>query len=120
MTDREDAWGAVHEALPAGWAVGPVVYDPGVSAYSVTAPTMAAGRGKPPATITGTGVDEAAALRDLDYRLRGVPQPDGSRMEDRGRRFRQAYVAGAEDQSRERLGRCLTDDEVKRVIRRFP
>jgi hypothetical protein len=26
----EEAWGAVHEALPARWRVGPVTYDPGV------------------------------------------------------------------------------------------
>jgi hypothetical protein len=41
MTDREDAWGAVHEALPAGWTVGPPTYDPGVSAWSVTARSKA-------------------------------------------------------------------------------
>ncbi len=30
-----------------------------------------------PTTVTGTGVDETAALRALDDRLRGVPQPNG-------------------------------------------
>jgi hypothetical protein len=30
MTDREAAWDAVHEALPAGWTVGPPTFDPGV------------------------------------------------------------------------------------------
>ena len=30
MTDREAAWDAVHEELPAGWTVGPPTFDPGV------------------------------------------------------------------------------------------
>jgi hypothetical protein len=120
MTDREDAWGAVHEALPAGWTVGPVVYDPGISAHSVAARTVAAGRNKPPVTVTGTGPDEAAAPRELDDRLRGVPQPDGSRTAERERRFRQSYRAGAEDQSRDTLGRGLTEEELEGVIRRMP
>ena len=104
MTDREDAWDAVHEALPAGWTVGPPTYDPGISAWSVTARSKVPGRGKPPVTVTGTGPDEAAALRALDDRLRGVPQPDGSRMAELERRFRQAYLAGAEGSSRETSG----------------
>ena len=120
MSDREAAWDAVHEALPAGWTVGPPTFDPGVSAYSVTARTVAAGRGKPPATVTGTGPDEAAALRDLDDRLRGVPQPEGSRMAERERRIRLAYLGGAEEHSRETLGRGLTEDELEGVIRRMP
>jgi hypothetical protein len=37
MTDREDAWDAVHEALPAGWRVGPSTYDPGISGWSISA-----------------------------------------------------------------------------------
>ncbi len=37
MTDREAAWDAVHEALPAGWTVGPPMYNPGVGGWSVTA-----------------------------------------------------------------------------------
>ena len=79
---REDAWGAVHEALPARWQVGPVTYDPGVvrpdglmGAFSVTARGPHPGRGKAPTTVSGTGADEAAALRDLDARLRGVARP---------------------------------------------
>ena len=51
------------------------------------------------------GRDEAAALRDLDDRLRGVPQPNGSRMAERERRFRLAYLGGAEQRSRDALGR---------------
>ena len=58
MTDREAAWDAVHEALPAGWTVGPPTFDPGVPGWSVTARTVAYSRLKPPQTVTGTGVDE--------------------------------------------------------------
>ena len=55
MTDREAAWDAVHEALPAGWTVGPPTYDPGVPGWSVTARSVAYGRHRPPQTVTGTG-----------------------------------------------------------------
>jgi hypothetical protein len=78
MTDREAAWDAVHDALLAGWTVRPPTYDPGVRGWSVTARSIACRRLKPPQTVTGRGVDEKAALRDLDDRLRGVPQPNGS------------------------------------------
>lgn len=124
--ERERAWGAVHEALPARWRVGPVIFDPGVlrpdghrGAFSVTAhgPT---GRGKSPVTVSGHGQDEIAALRDLDDRLRGVPKPDGGRMDEIRRRVRLAYVSGAEEWSREHVGRGLSIAEMAGVLRRFP
>ena len=62
MTDREAAWDAVHEALPAGWTVGPPTYDFGVRGWSVTARSLAHRRNRPPQTVTGTGVDETVAL----------------------------------------------------------
>jgi hypothetical protein len=72
MSEFEAAWFAVHEALPARWQVGPVTYDPGVvrpdglmGAFSVTARGPHPGRGKAPVTVSGTGEDEIAALRDL-------------------------------------------------------
>jgi hypothetical protein len=34
---REVAWFAVHDALPVYWLVGPVTFDPGRAAFSVTA-----------------------------------------------------------------------------------
>ena len=93
MTDREDAWDAVHEALPAGWTIGrPATYDPGVPGWSVTARSVAYSRHRPPQTVTGTGDSETAALRALDDRLRGVPEPNGSRMAERERRFRLTYI----------------------------
>src|SRR3954451_25274908 len=119
MTDREDAWDAVHEALPAGWTVGPPTYDPGVRGWSVTARSVHYSRRRPPQTVIGTGVDEVAALRALDDRLLGVPQPNGSRMAERERRLRLAYLQGAESWSRERTGRGLTEAELEGVVRRF-
>ena len=109
MTDREGAWDAVHEALLAGWTVGPPTFDSGVPGWSVTARSVAASRRRPPQTVTGTGEDETSALRALDDRLRGVPQPNGSRMAERERRIRLAYIEGAEGWSRETVGRGLTE-----------
>lgn len=65
-------------------------------------------------------MDETAALRALDDLLRGVPQPDGSRMAERERRIRLAYIDGAEERSREHTGRGLTQSELEGVVRRFP
>src|SRR4051794_18411231 len=119
MNDRETAWDAVHEALPAGWTVGPPTYDPGVPGWSVTARSVAYSRRRPPQTVRGTGDSETAALRALDDRLRGVPQPNGSRMAERERRMRLAYLEGAAEWSREHAGGPLTQRELEAVIRRF-
>ena len=104
MTDREDAWDAVHEALPAGWTVGPPTFDPASPAGPSRPARWPPAASRRPQTVTGTGVDETAALRNLDDRLRGVPQPNGSRMAERERRIRLAYLEGAEEWSRRRSG----------------
>jgi hypothetical protein len=70
--------------------------------------------------VSGHGQDEIAALRDLDDRLRGVPKPDGGRMDEIRRRVRLAYVSGAEEWSREHVGRGLSIAEMAGVLRRFP
>jgi hypothetical protein len=88
--DLPTAWSAVHEALPARWRVGPVTFDPGRQAWSVTARGPHPGRGKAPVTVSGTGDNEIAALRDLDGCLRGVPHPDGGRLDELRRRLRLA------------------------------
>ena len=67
----------------------------------------------------GTGEDETAALRDLDDRLRGVPKPNGTRLEELRQRLRLAYVDGAESWAIENLGRGLDRDELGRVIGRY-
>lgn len=104
---------------PARWHVGPVTYDPGVRAWSVTARGPHPGRGKAPETVTGTGEDEAAALRALDDRLRGVPRPDGGRIDELRRRLRLAYIEGAEEWSRTDARRGLTTLELAGLIRRY-
>ena len=119
MTDREDAWDAVHEALPAGWAVGPPTFDPGIPGWSVTARSGHYSRHRPPQTVTGNGDSEEAALRALDDRLRGVPQPEGSRMAERERRIRLGYLDGAKSWSRETTGRGLTQSELEGVVTRL-
>jgi hypothetical protein len=78
------------------------------------------GRGRAPVTVSGTGETEVDALRDHHDRLRGVPKPDGGRMDELRRRARLAYLEGAEEQSRQTLGRGLTADETKRVFARLP
>jgi hypothetical protein len=126
VNELEDAWGAVHEALPARWLVGPVTYDPGVvrpdglmGAFSVTARGPHPGRGKAPTTVSGTGEDEIAALRDLDGRLGGVPHPDGGRLDELRRRLRLAYLQGAEEWTQEHVGRRMTTGELNGVLGRF-
>jgi len=47
----------------------------------------------------------------------------GSPVDRRGRlnkRLRQAFIDGAEANSRRRLGRGMTAEELERVLRRYP
>jgi hypothetical protein len=37
VTDREDAWFAVHDALLRGWAVGPLTFEPAGQLWEVAA-----------------------------------------------------------------------------------
>lgn len=110
---------AVHGALPVRWAVGPVTYDPGVPGFSITARGPHPGRGKAPQTVTGMGEDEIAALHDLDDRLRGVPKPQGTRLDELRQRLRLAYVDGAESWALAYTGQRLTREELGRIIDRF-
>jgi hypothetical protein len=43
-----------------------------------------------------------------------------ARRADLNRRLRAAFVEGAEEDSRRRLGRGLTREELERVLRRYP
>ena len=56
---------------------------------------------------------------DLDDRLRGVPKPDGTRMDELPRRLGLAHVAGAEEWMRKHSGRGLTANELAGVVTRF-
>jgi hypothetical protein len=67
----EAAWDAVHEALPARWHVSPVVCDLGRHAWGCAHGPLP-GRSRAPETVTGTDMEEAAALRDLAGRLSGA------------------------------------------------
>jgi hypothetical protein len=50
--------------------------------------------------------------------------PDPRRLAARRRvlnqRLRLAFIAGAEERSRETVGRGLTGEEIERVLRRYP
>jgi hypothetical protein len=96
MGSREAAWEAIHEALPAGWRVGPPTFDPGRHHWSVTARSGTRGRSKPPTCVSGTGETPEAASRALDDLLRGVPHHNGSRLDELRKPLRLAYVEGAE------------------------
>jgi hypothetical protein len=72
-----------------------------------------------PVTVTGNGDTEEAALWALDGRLRGVPQPAGSQMDELRRRLRLAYVEGAERWATANLGRPLDRDELGQVVERY-
>jgi hypothetical protein len=119
MTERDEAWDAVHESLPARWQLGPPTYSPADHAWHVTARGPHAGRRTHPQTITGTGEDEIAALRDLDDRLRGVPKPHGGQMDALRRRLRLAYIQGAEEWTHRELDRGMSDAELERVAARY-
>ena len=49
-------------------------------------------------------------------------QPTGSasRRSALNRRLRVAFIAGAEERSRDTAGRGLTDEELERIIERYP
>jgi hypothetical protein len=118
---REAAWFAVHDALPAFWHVGPITFDPGRVAFSVTARAPNPGRGKAPVTVSGVGETEIAALVDLRGRLTDTPRPadDAAKRELLNRRLRQAFCQGAEAEAAS-SGRPLDGAELGRVIERYP
>lgn len=117
----EDAWDSVHEALPARWLVGRAsVGDALRQRWTVSARGPHPGRGRAPQTVTGEGNSEVEALRDLSDQLRGIPKPDGDRMQELRARLRLAYLTGAEERSRKHIGPPLSESEAVRVIHRFP
>ena len=76
MTSRERAWNDIHDLLPERWQVGPATFDPGRHRWSVTARSPKySGRLRPPATASGDGEDEVAALTDLALKLRELRGP---------------------------------------------
>ena len=120
MDEREDAWGRLHEALPARWTVAIGSYDPDRHRWSVSAVGPDRGRGKIPTSVTGFGANELEAVRDLDARLRGERSEGPRKLDELRARLRLTYLDGAEDWARAELGRPLSTDELTRVIERFP
>jgi len=49
-----------------------------------------------------------------------TPDADQDRRAGLNKRLRAAFIEGAEEDSRRRLGRGLTREELERVLRRFP
>ena len=79
VTDLEAAWFAIHDALPPGWAVGPLSFDPARHLWEVVARSpKPLGRGRPPEYVVGVGVDEIAALGDLATKLSDTSQLRGA------------------------------------------
>lgn len=69
------------------------------------------GRGRPPERVlVGRGADEVTAVAALAEMLR----------DDLNTQARAAFVEGAEEDSRRRLGRGLTAEELERVLRHYP
>ena len=103
---------AGQDALPAGWRLGELTFDPATEEYVVTAmASRPTGRGRPPErVVVGRGPDELAAVEALAEMLR----------DDLDRRLREAFIRGAEEDSMRRLGRGLTSEELERVLRRYP
>jgi hypothetical protein len=55
--------------------------------------------------------------------MKPPPKPEGNhivRRRHHNERLRAVFVEGAEEDSRRRLGRRLTPDELERVLRRYP
>ena len=53
----------------------------------------------------------------MDGRTPGLVDERRARL---NQRLRQAFIEGAEEDSRRRLGRGLTADELERVLRNYP
>ena len=118
MTPGERAWVDIHDLVPKWWRVGRPTYERGRDRWTVSAISRKySGRLRAPATVTGEGEDELAALTDLVMKLRELRAIE-QRMAIEAK-ARAAYIGGAEDHSRATLGRSLTQDELKRIIARF-
>ncbi len=76
MNDREAVWFALHDALPPGWRLGELTFDPAGAVYVLTAMSpRALGRGQMSKYhVTGRGTTELDAVRDLTERLATAPR----------------------------------------------
>ena len=83
------------------------------------APGSAHGAPLRPRDGTRTGRQGVATLDSVDERKLADADQD-PRHARLNQRLRQAFIEGAEEDSRRRLGRSLTADELERVLRHFP
>ena len=113
------AWDALYDSLPARWHIGMPTYDAARALWSVTASGPGVAGREASQSLTGKGKSEAAALRDLDGRLRAMPSPNRARIDAFRHRLRMAHVDRAEAVSRENFDRGLTTSELGRIIRRY-
>ena len=63
------------------------------------------------------------ATIDEDGGMTQGPRPSTgaiARRKELNRRVRLGFVEGAEERSRRELGRGLTDEELRRILRRYP
>jgi len=66
------------------------------------------------------GVRGPATLDCVDDLKARAASPDMERRERLNQRLRRAFIAGAEADSRRRLGRGLTTEELERVLWHYP
>jgi hypothetical protein len=68
----------------------------------------------------GDGHVPASGRRNLADMARETERDKAARRAELNRRLRIEFVEGAEERSRRELGRGLTADELRRVLRRYP
>ena len=61
-----------------------------------------------------------AATLDSVEEMKPTPDADQERRERLKQRLRAAFLEGAEEDSRRRLGRGLTREELERALRHYP
>jgi hypothetical protein len=104
--------------MPADWHVAVPSFGPGVGRWQVVARSEVRGRGKIPEYGIGSAVDEIGALVDLGLRLDERRKAVNlATIDENGRR---AYLEGALERWERLAGRPPTDDELRRLLARYP
>jgi len=70
--------------------------------------------------VTRPGRPRAATLDRADHLKAWAASADQERRTRLNQRLRKAFIEGAEEDSRRRLGRGLTGEELERVLWRYP
>jgi hypothetical protein len=85
-----------------------------------SSPWSGADAGPTSGTAQSAGTIASVAVGDLDARLRGEHADGPRRLDELRARFRLAYVTGAEEWTKDNLGRPLDTTELAAVLERFP